>query len=346
MRRSVLRFGSVGAAWADSIFRTKKGDVESSMSEPQPDKLPTASVKQSPFVEVETTESLDEVEVYQPDDEVKPEPTPKPTFNTEMFLSKEKILAHEADIIRKTYDGVDVRSPSTLPANHLFPDAVPQRKLTWRDQVLAVSDFMSGHLAHHVMLDEWAKLLDLETLDVEIRYFIWILHLQMISRRSLAIPVENWARRREVLQEMQASMRSSWEESCTQVLGRPPPQRQKDYLRDMYLVVAMNFEEALSGTEINASLSDSKEIVPSKGDGKDAASGSDLALMSFLFRFLPFQRPEDIPMYSYYRLVHYIRFHLALLDRISDEDVSKGNFNFVNPLSEAICENYQDIPLR
>ena len=340
MRRTFLRFPLHGAAWVDSALRAKG---------PRPERVAEQSRKPLPFAEPQMETAPSEVVVHKKAAKKSKRKTKYLAMSaaTEkaMLLPREDVLSHEAALIRKTYEGVDVRSPATLPTGHHIPGEIPKGNISWRDKVLAVSDFISGHFAHHAMLEEWAVLFDLKALDIEVRYFLWILHLQMLSRRAVAIPVEKWARRREVLQEIQISMRSSWEESCAQVLGRPPLQRQKDYLMDMYYVVSTNFEEALSGTEMNAQLTDPKAIVPSTGEASGDMSGSDLALLSFIFRFIPFQRPEDIPLYSYYRLVHYIRFHLALLDRIPDEEIVKGNFNFINPMSKAVCESYEEVPL-
>lgn len=48
-------------------------------------------------------------------------------------------------------------------------------------------------------------------------------------------------------------------------------------------------------------------------------------------------------MYTYYTLVHYIRFHTALFDRISDDTFAKGNFNFLNPTDARIFDAYNEI---
>ena len=345
MRRSFYRLASTGAAWIDESMKNET----SRKLQMQPEPVVQPMKNAMPFAEDVHEVVPDELSV--PKKAVKKKrkhlriPMIKPVDENKLLLPREDILAQEAAIIRKTYEGVDVRSPATLPTNHQIPGTIPKGNISWRDKVLAVSDFISGHLAHHVMMEEWAVLFDLENLDIEIRYFLWIIHLQLISRRSLTIPVEKWARRREVLQEIQISMKSSWEESCTQVLGRAPLERHKAYLMDMYYVVAMNFEEALSGTALNAKLSNSKEIVPSTTDSDSLENGSDMALFSFFHRFIPYVRPEDLPVYSLYRLVHYVRFHMALLDRLSDEDILKGNFNFINPMSNSICESYEDVPL-
>lgn len=48
-------------------------------------------------------------------------------------------------------------------------------------------------------------------------------------------------------------------------------------------------------------------------------------------------------MYTYYTLVHYVRFHTALFDRIPDDTFAKGNFNFLNPTDTRIFEPYNEI---
>lgn len=50
-------------------------------------------------------------------------------------------------------------------------------------------------------------------------------------------------------------------------------------------------------------------------------------------------------MYTYYTLVHYVRFHVALFDRIPDESIAKGNFNFLSPTHSAIFEPYSEVAL-
>mgnify|MGYP001569170343 CR=1 FL=1 len=229
----------------------------------------------------------------------------------------EALLADHVARQRKTYDGVDVRDPSTVSKY----DGDKPRWITTGDQVRAVSEFISGHIAHHVALPAWQELFDLKHVEMDLMYWLWVLHLHMVSRRATSVPIAGWNRRREVLDELLYSMKLSWIHTSEEVMGRPPLSRIRSYIRDMYLVTACNLEEALMH------------------DGP----GGDLMLMSVLMKFCPLPRPEDVPMFTYYTLVHYVRFHVALLDRVSDEDIAKGNFNFLQPDDPSVFKRYADV---
>ncbi|EPY22784.1 hypothetical protein STCU_08132 [Strigomonas culicis] len=156
---------------------------------------------------------------------------------------------------------------------------------------------------------------------MDLTYWLYVLHLHMISRRATSIPIESFARRREVLEELLMTMFDSWASTSEDIMGRPPLNKIKFYIRDMYYVTAVNFEEALLH------------------DG----AGADLMLLGFLMKFCPLPRPEDVPMFTYYTLVHYIRFHTALFDRIADADFAKGNFNFLSPTDPMVFEKYNAV---
>ncbi|CAD2218514.1 hypothetical protein AGDE_04948 [Angomonas deanei] len=215
------------------------------------------------------------------------------------------------------YEGIDVRDPSSLA---VYEGERP-RWLTMGGQVRAVSEFISGHLCHHISLPEWKLLFDLQYAEMDLTYWLYVLHVHLVSRRATAIPIESFARRREVLEELLLTLFDSWASTSEDIMGRPPLNKIKYYIRDMYYVTAVNFEEALLH------------------DG----AGADLMLMGFLMKFCPLPRPEDVPMYTYYTLVHYIRFHTALFDRMSDESFAKGNFNFLSPTDPIIFEKYSEI---
>ena len=236
-----------------------------------------------------------------------------------------EITPHEAQLSavsahqREMYKGVDVREPSTVSKY----DGTRPKSLSMQDKVQAVADFMSGNLAFQVMSPEWVKLFNLQHLELDVIYFLWVLHLHLIARRALSVSVDDWSRRREVMQEMLESMRTSWEQSCQSLMGRPPMFKIRHFILDMYYVVSCNLEEALS----------------------HEGPGADLAVLSVLMRLMPLPRPEDLSFYTYYALVHYIRFHIALLDRTPDEEIYKGNFHFLSPLDPVITRPYEEVPM-
>jgi hypothetical protein len=231
----------------------------------------------------------------------------------------EELLSSYVEVITETYKGVDVRDPSTVS---LYDGEKPSW-LTMGDKVRAVSEFISGHIAHHVSLPEWQNVFDLKHMEMDVMYWLWVLHLHMVARRATSTKIDIWSRRREVLEELMLTMFASWSHTSEEVMGRPPLSKIRNYIKDMYYVTAVNLEEALMH------------------DGP----GGDLMLLGVLLKFCPLPRPEDIPMYTYYTLVHYVRFHIALLDRLSDEEVSKGNFNFLPPTDPAIFKPYSEVEL-
>ncbi|KPI87530.1 hypothetical protein ABL78_3373 [Leptomonas seymouri] len=229
----------------------------------------------------------------------------------------EELLSKLVEENAQRYKGIDVRDPSSMA---VYEGERP-RWMTMGGQVRAVSEFISGHLCHHISLPEWKVLFDLEYAEMDLTYWLYVLHVHLVSRRATSIPIEKFNRRREVLEELLVTMFDSWSATSEDIMGRPPLNKIKYYIRDMYYVTAVNFEEALLH------------------DGP----GADMMLMGFLMKFCPLPRPEDVPMYTYYTLVHYVRFHTALFDRIPDEEFAKGNFNFLSPTDPVIFDKYSDI---
>lgn len=222
-------------------------------------------------------------------------------------------------ITAETYKGVDVRDPSSMTKI----EGEKPRWLTMGGQVRAVSEFISGHLAHQVSLPVWMDIFDLKYMEGDVMYWLWVLHLHIVARRATSVRIDTWSRRREVLEELVLTMFQSWNHTSEEIMGRPPLSRIRQYIKDMYFVTAINLEEALMH------------------DGP----GGDLMLVGVLVKFCPLPRPEDIPLYTYYTLVHYLRFHIALFDRLSDEEFSRGNFNFFSPDDPAVFKKYGDIEM-
>ncbi|KPA80499.1 putative mitochondrial hypothetical protein [Leptomonas pyrrhocoris] len=229
----------------------------------------------------------------------------------------EALLSKLVEENAERYKGIDVRDPSSMA---VYEGERP-RWMTMGGQVRAVSEFISGHLCHHISLPEWKDLFDLEYAEMDLTYWLYVLHVHLVSRRATSIPIEKFNRRREVLEELLVTMFDSWTATSEDIMGRPPLNKIKYYIRDMYYVTAVNFEEALLH------------------DGP----GADMMLMGFLMKFCPLPRPEDVPVYTYYTLVHYVRFHTALFDRIPDEEFAKGNFNFLSPTDPLIFDKYSDV---
>ncbi|GET90416.1 hypothetical protein, conserved [Leishmania tarentolae] len=229
----------------------------------------------------------------------------------------EALLSKLVEENAERYKGIDVRDPSSMA---VYEGERP-RWMTMGGQVRAVSEFISGHLCHHISLPEWKDLFDLEYAEMDLTYWLYVLHVHIVSRRATSIPIEKFNRRREVLEELLVTMFDGWAATSEDIMGRPPLNKIKYYIRDMYYVTAVNFEESLLH------------------DGP----GADMMLMGFLMKFCPLPRPEDVPMFTYYTLVHYVRFHTALFDRIPDEEFAKGNFNFLGPTDPLIFSKYSDI---
>ena len=225
----------------------------------------------------------------------------------------QSLVAHNASM----YEGLDVTDPKSM----VHFDGEKPKWMTMGDQVRAVSEFISGHLVHHVSIQEWKELFDLKYIEMDLVYWLYVLHLHIVSRRSTSVKIETWHRRREVMEEMLFTMYDSWAHTSEEIMGRPPLSKIRHYIKDMYYVTAVNFEEALLH------------------DGP----GADLMLFGFLIKFCPLPRPEDVPVYTYFNLVHYIRFHVALFDRIPDEMISKGNFSFLKPNDPAITKKYSEV---
>lgn len=231
----------------------------------------------------------------------------------------EELMSNYVEQNEARYKDIDVRDPNSL-AHY---DGERPKWLTLGAQVKAVSEFISGHLCHHISLEEWKQLFDLKYAEMDLTYWLYVLHVHIIARRATSVPIEKFNRRREVLEEVLLTMFDSWAHTSEDIMGRPPLSKIRFYIKDMYYVTAVNFEEALLH------------------DG----AGADLMLLGFLMKFCPLPRPEDVPMYTYCTLVHYIRFHVALFDRIPDESIAKGNFNFLNPNHRAIFEPYSEVAL-
>ncbi|KAG5490422.1 hypothetical protein JKF63_00542 [Porcisia hertigi] len=229
----------------------------------------------------------------------------------------EQLLSKLVEENSERYKGIDVRDPSSMA---IYEGQRP-RWMTMGGQVRAVSEFISGHLCHHISLPEWKDLFDLEYAEMDLTYWLYVLHVHLVSRRATSIPIERFNRRREVLEELLVTMFDGWAATSEDIMGRPPLNKIKYYIRDMYYVTAVNFEEALLH------------------DGP----GADMMLMGFLMKFCPLPRPEDVPVFTYYTLVHYVRFHTALFDRIPDDDFAKGNFNFLSPTDPLIFDKYSDV---
>ena len=237
----------------------------------------------------------------------------------------EELLHSMVDHMKETYKGIDVRNPNTIAeVDGEAPKGGPcPATVTFGQQVRNVSEFMSSHLAFHCTLEDWTTLFDLKRIELDVSYFLWVLHLHIISRRLTSVNIHSFSRRRELQQELLLTMFESWIGSAEHILGRPPLSKIRSYIRSLYYTVALNLEEALLH------------------DGP----GSDLALLAVFIKFLPVAHPEDVPMYTYYQLVHYFRFHSALLDRVSDEDVSIGNFHFLSPTDPLVFAPYDTIKL-
>ena len=231
----------------------------------------------------------------------------------------EELLAAELEKMQEVYKGLDVRDPSTIKGY----EGHKPKWMTLGTQVKAVGEFISGHLAHHVNLPVWKDLFDLKHIEMDLSYWLYVLHFHMVSRRATSIPIETWNRRRETMEDVLYTMFESWIHTSEEVMGRPPLAKIRNYIKDMYYVTACNIEEAMLH------------------DGP----GGDLMLMGMLIKFCPLPRPEDIPMYTYYTLVHYIRFHTALFDRMPDEQFMIGNFNFLSPDDPAVFSNYTNVDL-
>ncbi|XQJ28697.1 hypothetical protein NXY56_004725 [Leishmania guyanensis] len=240
--------------------------------------------------------------------------TPRATTDVQ---PAEELLSKLVEENAERYKGIDVRDPSSMA---IYEGERP-RWMTMGGQVRAVSEFISGHLCHHISLSEWKDLFDLEYAEMDLTYWLYVLHIHLVSRRATSIPIERFNRRREVLEELLVTMFDGWAATSEDIMGRPPLNKIKYYIRDMYYVTAVNFEEALLH------------------DGP----GADMMLVGFLMKFCPLPRPEDVPMFTYYTLVHYVRFHTALFDRIPDEEFAKGNFNFLSPTDPLIFSQYSDI---
>ncbi|KAK7200055.1 hypothetical protein NESM_000055000 [Novymonas esmeraldas] len=240
--------------------------------------------------------------------------TPRATTDIQ---AAEELLSKVVAENEERYAGIDVRDPSSMA---VYEGERP-RWMTMGGQVRAVSEFISGHLCHHISLPEWKALFDLEYAEMDLTYWLYVLHVHLVSRRATSIPIDKFNRRREVLEELLVTMFDSWAATSEDIMGRPPLNKIKYYIRDMYYVTAVNFEEALLH------------------DGP----GADMMLMGFLMKFCPLPRPEDVPVFTYYTLVHYVRFHTALFDRIPDEVFAKGNFNFLSPTDPLIFDRYSDV---
>ena len=232
----------------------------------------------------------------------------------------EELLSQIVAENEERYKGIDVRDPKTITK---FDGESAPTWLTLGGQVKAVGEFISGHLCHHVALKDWNVLFDIKYVEMDLTFWLYVLHVHIVARRATSVPIHKWNRRREVLDEVMITMVESWAATSEDIMGRPPLQKIRRYILDMYYVTALNLEEAMLH------------------DGP----GADLMLMGMLMKFCPLPRPEDVPMFTYYTLVHYVRFHTALFDRISDEDISRGNFNFLSPRDPAIFKQYDDVGL-
>lgn len=246
----------------------------------------------------------------------KPEGFLSPRATTDVEPAEE-LLSSLVEHNAKMYEGLDVRDPNSM----VHFDGEKPKWMTMGDQVRAVSEFLSGHLVHHIALEQWKTLFDLKYIEMDLVYWLYVLHLHLVSRRATSVKIESWHRRREVMEEMVFTMFESWAHTSEEIMGRPPLSKIRNYIKDMYYVTAVNFEEALLH------------------DGP----GADLMLFGFLVKFCPLPRPEDIPVYTYFNLVHYIRFHTALFDRIPDEMIAKGNFSFLAPDDPAITKPYSEV---
>jgi hypothetical protein len=157
-----------------------------------------------------------------------------------------------------------------------------------------------------------------------VMYFLWIIHLHVICRRAVSVNITRWSRRREVLVELLATMYESYDSTMKSVMGRSEvPMFVQRNIRNTYRVTVRLFDEAL----------------------QHEGPGADLALLSYLMNCCPLPRPEDVPMFTYYTLVHYIRFHLALFDRLSDDDFCRGKYHFYAPTDDRIFKAYSAVEL-
>eukprot|EP00331_Platyophrya_macrostoma_P020318 CAMPEP_0176471496 /NCGR_PEP_ID=MMETSP0127-20121128/41159_1 /TAXON_ID=938130 /ORGANISM="Platyophrya macrostoma, Strain WH" /LENGTH=350 /DNA_ID=CAMNT_0017866139 /DNA_START=82 /DNA_END=1134 /DNA_ORIENTATION=+ len=226
----------------------------------------------------------------------------------------EEVMHRFVEANEECYKGIDVRDPNSLAQY----DGERPNWLTLGAQVKAVSEFISGHLCHHIALEEWKQLFDLKYTEMDLTYWLYVLHVHIISRRMTSVPIETFNRRREVLEEILLTMFDSWAYTSEDIMGRPPLNKIRFYIKDMYYVTAINLHDG---------------------------AGADLMLLGFLMKFCPLPRPEDVPMYTYYTLVHYVRFHTALFDRIPDASIAKGNFHFLPPNDPRIFEPYSEVAL-
>jgi hypothetical protein len=233
----------------------------------------------------------------------------------------EALLSDFLAVINETYKDVDVRDPTTVAKRlEVGETSKTPTWLTRGGQVRAVGEFVSGHLAHQVSLPVWQNIFDLKYMEMDLMYWLYVIHVHIVCRRATSVRIDTWSRRREVMEELVLTMYASWRHTSEEVMGRPPLAKIRNYIKEMYFVTGVNLEEALMH------------------DGP----GGDLMLLGVLVKFCPLPRPEDIPLYSYYTLVHYVRFHIALFDRISDEEFSRGNFHFFSPDDPAVFKKYED----
>ena len=180
----------------------------------------------------------------------------------------------------------------------------------------AVSFMLSDRITQHGMAPQWEELFDITSCTAEMRSWLWQLHAVMVERRF-----EDAGLSKGKLKRLCCALQRRIEEgeaALNSRSGSASPSKRRFPREDVSAVV----NEAL-----------------------DSVVHRDLALLAALLQSCPLPRPDDVPLYAYYSLVHYIRFHVGLFSCLSNEEVLSGRFHFLLPDERAIFEEYGSVQL-
>eukprot|EP00755_Sulcionema_specki_P039355 Sspe_Gene.112669::Locus_95827_Transcript_1_1_Confidence_1.000_Length_1037::g.112669::m.112669 len=163
---------------------------------------------------------------------------------------------------------------------------------------------------NHINNEDWAKLFGIKELYLEVSVWLWIIHMWIIQKRLAPIP-DNIP----IAKAMMRVFRTTTETRYREIYET------SSEVRKIQMWIDQTYNSNLLGLD---------------EPFHEEVTFRDAILLYALYRNSPFEHREEVPFYAWYTLVHYIRLHLAVFDRIPNKEFRQGFFFFYHPLDPSI----------
>ncbi|KAJ9455803.1 hypothetical protein DIPPA_16777 [Diplonema papillatum] len=165
---------------------------------------------------------------------------------------------------------------------------------------------------NHVSNPDWAVLFGIKEMYLEVTMWLWAIHMWMVQKRMWVVPESS-----QINKAMHKLFSSTMNSRITDLYETGAERRR----------AAERIEKLFTGNL--AGLDESFHA---------SCQYRDAVLLYALYRNSPFEHREEIPMFAWYTLVQYIRLHLAVFDRIPNNEFKQGLFYFYHPLDDALFD--------